>query len=58
MRKPDGASSLKIAITPPAALPYNAENGPRNTSMRSADDSEKCETCPEPSGMLAGMPSA
>ena len=46
------------AITPPEALPYSAENGPRSTSTRSAPARSKCATWPWPSGMVAGMPSA
>ena len=34
------------------------ENGPRSTSMRSAEPSAKVAACPCPSGMVAGMPSA
>ena len=49
---------MSTAITPPAALPYSAENGPRSTSMRSAEPSAKVAACPWPSGMVAGMPSA
>ena len=50
-------SALKSWITPPDELPYSAENGPRNTSMRSAESRLKFDTWPEPSGIVAGMPS-
>jgi hypothetical protein len=47
-------SAVKIWITPPDELPYSAENGPRRTSMRSAEPRLKFETWPWPSGIVAG----
>jgi hypothetical protein len=55
--QPGGPSSVNIEITPPEELPYKAENGPRSTSMWSADPRSNCENCPWPSGMVPGMPS-
>ncbi|MNN58053.1 hypothetical protein D3C81_1730790 [compost metagenome] len=48
---------LAILITPPEALPYRAENGPRSTSTLSMLERSIFEVCPWPSGIVAGMPS-
>ena len=50
-------SAVNNWMTPPEEFPYSAENAPRSTSMRSAESRLKCDTCPEPSGIDAGMPS-
>jgi hypothetical protein len=48
-------AALTSAITPPELAPYSAENGPRSTSRRCAPAMSKCDTCPWPSGIVAGM---
>jgi hypothetical protein len=49
--------SVYTEITPPDALPYSVENGPRSTSMRPADNRLKLPVCPCPSGIVTGMSS-
>ena len=50
---------MNIWITPPIAPePYNADAGPRTTSIRSIADSGRCSTSPPPlSGLSMRMPS-
>jgi hypothetical protein len=48
-------SSVNTEITPPDALPYNDENGPRSTSMRCVETRLKLPVWPWPSGIVAGM---
>jgi hypothetical protein len=46
---------VNTETTPPEALPYNDENGPRRTSIRCADGKLKLPVWPWPSGIVAGM---
>jgi hypothetical protein len=50
-----GPLSVNTEITPPDALPYSEENGPRSTSIRCAETRLKLPVWPWPSGIVAGM---
>src|SRR5205807_2518596 len=52
-----GVGSVQILITPPVALPNNAEDEPRSTSIRSVSPSSRFVSCPVPSGSVCGIPS-